>query len=214
MMIFPSLGRLRRSSGGFTLAELMISLGIFSMVTVGLISVHLFGQRYDQLVLSKLGASDQSRIGLNRMLEDIRTAKTSRVGTGSATSFTPITSGPKQGNALALTLYNPGGSLTTNYYYFDTAAYQLWRRVNNGTPVLLANHLTNITANSMTFRAEEPSGTVQTSATYKSVISVMLEFAQFQYPMTQVGKGNRYDYYKMELKAASHVPDKAVPGKL
>lgn len=187
----------------------MISLGIFSMATIGLISVHLFGQRYNQLVLSKLGASDQSRIGINKLVEDIRTAKTTQIGTGSATSFTPIGNGKaQQGNAIELRYFNYTTAATNYiYYYFNTTNYQLWRRVDAGTPVLLASHLTNATANSMTFRIEDYRGNVQTDLTHKGVVSALLEFAQFQYPMTKVGPGLKFDYYKMELKATSHVPD-------
>ncbi|HNQ71982.1 MAG TPA: prepilin-type N-terminal cleavage/methylation domain-containing protein [Verrucomicrobiota bacterium] len=195
---------------GFTLAELMISMSIFSMVTIGLIAIHLFGQRYDQLVLSKLGASDQSRVGLNKMLQDIRTAKTVRVGTLSGSTFTPIANGTaQQGTALKLSFFNYSSAAISNsiYYYFDTANNQLWRQVDAGTPTLLASHLTNITPNSMTFRVEDYRGDTVTDLTHKGVISTVLEYAQYQYPLTSVGPGLKYDYYKTELKAASHVPD-------
>lgn len=204
-----SASRSIRFCHAFTLAELMISMSIFSMVTIGLISIHLFGQRYDQLVLSKLGASDQSRIGLNKMLEDIRTAKTVRVGTKSGSTFTPIPNGTTQeGTALKLSFFNYTTAATNFiYYYYDTANYQLWRQVDSGTPTLLASHLTNATPNSMTFRVEDYRGVNMTDLTHKGIVSTILEFAQFQYPLTQVGPGLKYDYYKTELKAASHVPD-------
>lgn len=64
----------RSARVAFTLVELMISMSIFSIATLGLISLHLFGQRHDQLVLSKLGASDQSRRAFDRLTEDIRAA--------------------------------------------------------------------------------------------------------------------------------------------
>jgi len=57
------------------------------------------------------------------------------------------------------------------------------------------------------FRAENYRGVTQTDLTHKGVVGVLLEFAEYQYPMTQVGPGLRYDYYKMEFKVTPHVPD-------
>lgn len=210
MMSLPSSSDLAgpgpRRGVAFTLVELMISMSIFSLVVMGLISVHLFGQRNDQLVLSKLGASDQSRIGFNKLVEDIRASKRYRVGNYSGNAFTPIANGSvQQGNAVRLNYTTAATNFI--YYYFDTNAKQLWRRIDLQTPVLIAGSLTNRTTNSMSFRAENHRGAVQTDLTQKGVISALLEFAQFQYPLTQVGPGNLYDYYKMELRASPHVPD-------
>ncbi len=193
----------------FTLVELMISMGIFSMATLGLISLHLFGQRYDQLVLSKLGASDQSRRAFDRLTEDIRAAKIWNIGSGSFSTFTPIANGTaQQGNAVKLQLT----TAASNYivYYFDTTERKLYRQ-HSGSPLpartLIASGLTNISANSMSFRAENYRGDTQTDLTHKGVVNVLLEFAEYQYPITQVGPGLQYDYYKMQFKVTPHVPD-------
>jgi hypothetical protein len=42
-----------------TLVEIVVALGIFSFVVIGLVYTHLYGLSQDQLVQSKLGASDQ-----------------------------------------------------------------------------------------------------------------------------------------------------------
>ena len=129
-----------------------------------------------------------------------------RVGNYSGTTFTPIANGTaQQGNAVRLNYTTATNNFI--YYYFDTNAKRLWRRIDLQTPTLIAESLTNVTANSMTFRAENHRGTIQTDLTQKGVISALLEFAQYQYPLTQVGPGLRYDYYKMELRASPHVPD-------
>ena len=89
----------------FTLVELMLTMGIFSLATLGLITLHLFGQRQDQLVQSKLGASDQSRRAFDRLTEDIRAAKIWRIGNGEFSDFTAIPNGTaQQGNAVRLQL--------------------------------------------------------------------------------------------------------------
>jgi prepilin-type N-terminal cleavage/methylation domain-containing protein len=193
----------------FTLVELMLTMAIFSMATLGLITLHLFGQRQDQLVQSKLGASDQSRRAFDRLTEDIRAAKIWRIGNGEFSTFTAIPNRTaQQGNAVRLQLT----TAPSNYivYYFDTTERQLYRQ-HSGSPLpertLIASGLTNVTANSMMFRAENYRGDTQTDLTHKGVVGVLLEFAEYQYPMTQVGPGLKYDYYKMEFKVTPHVPD-------
>ena len=117
----------------FTLVELMISMGIFSMVMLGMISLHIFGQRHDQLVQSKLGASDQSRRAFDRLTEDIRAAKIWSIGNGEFSDFTPIANGTaQQGNAVRLQLT----TAASNYivYYFDTGERKLYRQ-HSGSPL-------------------------------------------------------------------------------
>lgn len=59
----------------------------------------------------------------------------------------------------------------------------------------------------MLFRNEDYRGVVTTDQQYKGVVSIILEFYQFQYPITQVGNGFYYDYYRQTFKVAAHVPD-------
>ena len=139
---------------GFTLVELMTSMGIFSMVTLGMISLHLFGQRQDQLAQSKLGASDQSRRALDTLADDIRAAKIYSIGNSSSGTFTAIPNGTaQQGNAVKLQLTTDPSKFIV--YYFDTTARKLYRQ-HSGSPLpartLIASGLTNVTVNSMTFR--------------------------------------------------------------
>ena len=194
---------------GMTLVELVIAMGIFAGVSVGLLYTHLFCLRQDQLVNSKLGASDQSRRGFGLLSTDIRAAKIWDIGNSpNGSTFTEIAAGvAQQGNALRL-------SYTTNLaegvlYYFDTSNMadeggKLYRiRQSDGDTRLIANYLTN----TMFFRIEDYRGGIQTNRTHKAVIKVMMEFAQYQYPLTKVGPGYFYDYYKMEFKLTSHVPD-------
>lgn len=187
----------------------MISMSIFSMAMLGLIALHLFGQRQDQLVQSKLGASDQSRRAFDRLTEDIRAAKIWNIGNGSFATFTAITNGTaQQGNAVRLQLTTDPTKFVV--YYFDTSERKLYRQ-HSGSPLparaLIASGLTNATANSMSFRAENYRGVMQTDLTHKGVVNVLLEFAEYQYPITQVGPGLKYDYYKIEFKVTPHVPD-------
>jgi len=195
-----------------TLVELMIAMGIFGLVSVGLVFTHLFCLRQDELVNSKLGASDQSRRGFDLLLRDVRSAKVWEVGNANAagTTFTPIALGTaQQGNALWLSY-----DATTNYnagvrYFFDTSNMankggKLYRKtMSTGKVKLLADYLTN----NMFFAAEDYRGVTQSNHLHKGIIRAKMEFAQYEYPLTKVGPNYYYNYYKMEFKLSSHVPD-------
>lgn len=196
----------------FTLVEMMVAVAIFSLASVGMLYTHLFCLRQDSLINSKLGASDQSRRSFDVMTRDIRSAKVWEVGNVNASggSFTPISEGSaQQGNAIWLSY-----TATTNHsvgviYYFNTNSMatdggKLYRyMLSPSGKTLIAEDLTN----HMYFRAENYRGDNQTNRTHKGVIKVWMEFAQYQYPLTKVGPGYFYDYYKMEFKLTSHVPD-------
>lgn len=185
-----------------TLVEMMITMSLFGMAVAGLLAVQMFGMRQDQLVESKLGASDQSRRLLEKMGWEIRSAKEIYLGTVSGTSFTNIADGSLQ-RAAALQLKMPSSNYVT--YFFVTNARTL-SRIQTGVTgsVVVARDLTN----NMFFQLEDYRGSVATTNDHKwrNCVRVMLEFAQYQYPLTQVGPGMLYDYYKMEYKVSPHSP--------
>ena len=39
------------------------------------------------------------------------------------------------------------------------------------------------------------------------MIAATMEFSQYQYPLTKVGPGYYYNYYRIQIKAASHSPN-------
>ena len=95
---------------------------------------------------------------------------------------------------------------TTQYYmyYFDTNALKLYRGHSGTTrKTCLADHLTN----TMYFQAQNYRGDNQTDLTHKGVIDVVMQFCQYQYPLTKIGPGNLYDFYQMELRLTPHTPD-------
>lgn len=204
-----------RWSRGFTLLEMIITMSIFSFVVLAFVYAHIFGMRQDELVQSKLGASDQARRGFGLMAQDIRASKLWRLGNLSGTTFTSIPNGTLQkGNALQLNL-TMNTNVCVRYYFaasginFDTSTNKLFRsRVSNNITLstdMIANYLTN----DVYFSAEKYDGTTRTNVSYKSVINVIMQFQQYQYPLTKVGAGYLYDYYKMQFKITPHVPDGA-----
>lgn len=193
---------------GMTLVEIMVAMTVFSFAMIGLTYTHIYGLKLDQLVQSKLGASDQSRRAYSVLCNDIRTAKGWAIGNGTDTAFAPVSSGSQQkGNALKLY-----PTTTTNFvinsnifiiYHFNTNAGELRRRASDSPLTSIARDLTN----NMFFQAEDYRGVIQTTPTYRATIRTRLEFAQYQYPLTRVGNGCLYDFYKMEFCVTSHAPD-------
>jgi prepilin-type N-terminal cleavage/methylation domain-containing protein len=190
-----------RRQGGLTLPEMMVASAVFSLTVIGFVYCQIFGMRQDQLVNSKIGAAEQARMGFNELANDIRAAKIWQIGNGDLNSFTGIPPGANQrGNALKLSM-----TIDTNQYYlyyFNTT--NLFRGHSGSTTrKCLAQCLTN----TMYFQAQDWQGNNQTNLTHKGVIDVVMQFCQFQYPVTKVGPGCYYDYYKMELRLTPHAPD-------
>jgi type II secretory pathway pseudopilin PulG len=197
--------RTARRRMAMTLVEIMISMAIFGLVMIALLYANMFGMLQDQLVNSKLGSSDQSRRAFDKFTGDIRSAKIWMIGNGSDTGFTPIKNGDTQlGNAIQISSTTDTNSYTR--YYFDTNNAQLCRKLSGASGhTLVARYLTN----NMYFQAEDYLGNVKTDLSYKYVIHVVMEFCQYQYPLTKVGPGYYYDFYKMEFKITPHCPDGA-----
>ena len=61
-----------RREAGLTLSEMMVSSAVFSLTVLGLVYCQMFGMRQDQLVQSKIGASEQARLSFNEMANHIR----------------------------------------------------------------------------------------------------------------------------------------------
>jgi prepilin-type N-terminal cleavage/methylation domain-containing protein len=192
-----------RRQCGLTLTEMMVSMSIFGVAVVGLIYTQMFGMFQDQLVNSKSGACEMSRLSFNDLMADIRAAKIWQVGNGNAAAFTPIALGAaQQGNAIKLSL-----TIDTNQYllyYFDTNACKLLRWHNgDAAPTTLAQFLTN----TMYFSAETYQGSTQYDLSHKGVVHVAMQFCQYQYPLTRIGPGYLYNSYEMNLRVTPHVPD-------
>jgi type II secretory pathway pseudopilin PulG len=206
----------RRNGAGFTLIEVMITMGLMIIVIGGVLSAQFVGLRQDQLMESKAGINDYSRRAISEMLNDFRGAKGYDIGTASsAANFLAISNGnTMQGSAVRL--YNAVISTNqtinlTNYtiYYYDSSQASnsdgvLFRCTSSATtPVVVASNLIS----PMTFFSENWTGAVQTVRTYKGIIHTTLQFEQFQYPLTRVGTNGLYDYYRIECRATPHLPD-------
>ncbi len=144
-------------------------------------------------------------------------SKNVQIGHGTYSTFVSLTNGvAQQGETLQII---PSTNLTMFiYYWFDTNAGVLWRAgITNGvtTTNIVAQYLTNVTSqwltNSMTFRAMDYTGTTNltvdpTNYNYNYVVNILMQFYQYQYPLTSVGSNYLYDYYQLTYSATRRSP--------
>jgi prepilin-type N-terminal cleavage/methylation domain-containing protein len=200
---------------GLTLAEMMVTMGVFSLVVMGLLYEQIFGLKQDELVESKLGASDMARRDFEQLANDIRGSQMHYVGNYSGGNFTHYGNNTnQQGNALQVFL-NANNTNAYILYYFDTnstpGTNMLCRwHTGDAASTVIASYLTNFNGSTpLQFIGEDYNGVQQQNPnSYKDVIHFTLGFLQYQYPLTKVGNSSNYlyDFYKMEFRLAPHVP--------
>lgn len=197
---------------GFTLVEMMMVVGIFLFVFVGVMTaVQLFGLRIYTLEATKLVATQGARTALDQIRDNVREAKTvyigncSGVGTNTFNLVVSDSTNMLQGNAI---IVYP--STNINYYsiyYLDTnTTTNILKQFNitNGTisfQTKLASYITNFNI----FDAENYQGNTVSNYTAldnREVIHVVMQFSQWEYPIAFVGGHdfNAFDYYQLRTK--------------
>ncbi len=180
-----------------TMPELMVAMAIFSLVAVGVIYLNLAGMQMNQLARSKMGASDEARNAISRMVTEIRGAGVVRIGNGDVNTFTEIVHGsPQRGNAIQIF---PTKGVTNRFvrYFWDTTDRRL-RRSENGAPATLI--VANAITNQLVFTSEDFRGNVLTNNFNNRVIGVTLQFFQLQSPTVAIGPGGLFDFYQLRTR--------------
>jgi len=199
----------RRKARGFTLAEMVITVGVFLFIFTGVwIAVQIFGLRISTLAATKLVATTGGRQALNQIRDQIRGGKMVFVGnctTTSSSSFKYITNAPQQGNALII--YPTTNTANYTIYYLDTSTSTnrlvQFSVINSNTTVYtktLASYLTNqIVFDARNWTNGIPSS--EDSLDNRLLIEVTMQFSQWEYPVATVGGGvNAYDYYQLRTR--------------
>jgi len=188
---------IRQRRHAMTLTELMVASGIFLLAMLAILTIHLNGLYLSQFALSKIGASDEARDSISRMILEVRSAGTVMVGNGDETSFKEIPYGESQtGNALQI---QPVKGDTNRWirYFWDQDDERLKRAENDSAAGrVVANAITN----RLLFTAEDFRGQVLTNNRNNRVIGVTLQFFQLQYPSIPIGPGSVYDFYQLRTK--------------
>jgi hypothetical protein len=194
-------------SAGFTIAEMLMAAGVFALLIVWMISAQIYGMRVYTMTATKLVATAGARHAMDEVRDQIRAANEVDVGNCSSdwTSFTIITNGAQQGNALEifpttnstpyLIFYWQGGG-TNELMRYDSAA---------DAAQALASHVTN----QIVFDAEDVWGNIETNNQNNRVIRMTLQFSQWEYPIGRIGgtNANAYDFYQLRMRATRRVID-------
>jgi prepilin-type N-terminal cleavage/methylation domain-containing protein len=195
----PALTAQRITTAGFTLVEMMIALGIFTMIIAGMVAVQIFGMRVQTLAATKLMATTDGRETLNAMRDQIRSAQQVYVGTFSNGVFTQAT-GLQIGNAVQLFTTTNTASTNFTIFYQDPSTNVVYSFANSSpnTMTVLAQYMTNYYC----FQAEDYTQTIVSNYINNVVISVTMNFSQWEYPIGYVGGvgANAYDYYYLRTR--------------
>ena len=195
--------RRQHSRSAFTLTEVMITAGLFSIVIVGSILAHITGLKLCATAQTKLRATHTARAALNRTRDEIRSATLIEVGNCKATNSWNVTnfakvssSALRQGNALKI--YPTGDTNSYIVYYLDTSDQTLKRVANSGKFETVANYITN----KIPFAAEDYTGNVLTNDQNNRVIRMTLEIYQWEFASLNRGGRDAYDYYRVQTRTA------------
>lgn len=185
-----------RNAAAFTLTDIMTAMLVFSLVVIALVYSHLFSLRMFNITYAKLNASAGARKTLDLVRDEIRSGKTLYVGNGDNLSFTSVADGaPQIGNSLLI--YPTPSTNTYVRYYIDSNAQELKRVVAGSTqPAVIAHFITNVLA----FQAEDYAGNVLTNNQNNRVLSMTLEFYQWEFPGGRPGGGAFFDYYRLQTR--------------
>jgi prepilin-type N-terminal cleavage/methylation domain-containing protein len=186
----------------FTLTEILTAMAVFSLVMVGAFYSHLFGLRMFNVTATKLSASENSRVVLNRVVDEVRSGKLVYVGNGSSASFTATpTDTPQEGNALQVY-----PTIDTNVFvrfFLDPSTQTLRRLSTNGSMEVIASYVTN----QVVFCAEDYLGNTLTNNQNNRTIKLTLEFYQWEFPVAQVAPGAYYDYCRLQTRITRRAID-------
>src|ERR1700674_715856 len=137
--------RVRLVQAAHTLTEVMIASGLFSLLIIGLLGCHFAGLRFAQFIQPKLLHAQYNRQTISRLIDEVRSANSVQVGTGTLSTFTATgANGQQAGNALRI---YPGTNLTQFIYYYHDASTLNVQRVPLGSTnaATIATDVTNHT---------------------------------------------------------------------
>lgn len=183
--------------GGFTLPELLVAVTLLVLLTGGIVTAHLFGLSMFHLTETKLSATDEARKAMGRLVEEVRTCKSTWIGNVKNGEFVAVLDGETQAGT-GLLIY-PGTNTANYIIYFVNPSDQTFRRTTSkpGSAQILAQSVADTTG----FRGQDFSGTVLTNNQNNRVIHFNLEFYQAR-KFARVA-----DRYKLETAVTRRVLD-------
>lgn len=156
---------------GYTLTEVMVATALFGLLIIGLLACHFAGLRFTQFIQPRLLNAQYNRQTISQLIEEVRSANSVQVGTGTVSSFTAAGPTSQQaGNALRI---YPTTNLTQFiYYYHDSSTLNVGKIPLGSTN---ANIIATSVTNDCIFRMEDFMGNMLTNSQNNAVTSVQLQ---------------------------------------
>src|SRR2546429_573056 len=84
-------------------AQMMVAMAVLSLAIAAIITCNIAGLEFNEFVRPKVQNSQYARETLSRLIEEVRCANSTQVGTGTLSSFTAAAPNrPQRGNALRI----------------------------------------------------------------------------------------------------------------
>ena len=180
---FGSGARLEtKASTGFTLAELLVAISVFTLMMAGIFQLNIFSVRATIGVSKQLELSGQTDVVMF-LTRDVKSATQATIQNYNGSTFTSIPVGQlQQGNALYLKTQVGAGPLQDVQYWVDSQG-QLWRSVAGISDFWLGD----ITAPAV-FSETDYTGAIVTIPTARMLVDVNLSI-----------KDNKLIYYTLPI---------------
>lgn len=133
-----------KNEKGFSLTELLIVIGISSIISYGLFATLLSGERQLGTANTKATLQDSARSGLYQMSEEIRASSPDQItisGDNSSISFKVPPNSNAVGDDFSI---NWSGAETVSYSLGGTGNTQLIRTSTSGQTRIIANDVTGV----------------------------------------------------------------------
>jgi type II secretory pathway pseudopilin PulG len=162
----------RPRQGAFTLVEVMVSSALLLLIVGAVLSCLVTGLFFNLAIQSHIQNVQSAREALSCLSEEVQSANSLQVGTGTASTFV-VSTNLQEGNALRI--YPSTNTTPYIYYYLDSGTLNLNKiRLNETNIVTVATAITNSTV----FSLQSFSGTVLTNnSANSSVLSVWLQMS-------------------------------------
>jgi hypothetical protein len=196
----PPVRRARSAGcdGSANLPALLIGASILLVVVGAALSTHIFGVKMMHVVEAGRGLDDSTRQAIQKLEEDIRSAKDVQVGNGDAGKFTPVDSdSPQKGSALQI---YPTNNTSQFVRYYRNSSDSTLNRIATGdrSPVQVAANILNAEI----FTLEDHTGTVLTNQPNSRVVHTRLNFSKTATTGSAVGAGKGFDSFEINSRIA------------
>jgi len=184
--------------GSANLPALLIGASILLVVVGAALSTHVFGLRMMHVVEANRGLDEATRVAIQKLEAEIRSAKDVQVGTGDAYQFKPCDpNGLQSGDALQI---YPTNDVRQFIRYYRSASDRSLSRLASGerTPTLVVGNV----ANAAVFTLENHSGVVLTNLPANRIVHTRLSLSKTASTGSDIGPGKGFDSFEINSKIA------------